>query len=101
MKPAIKTTTKTTTDPIAKARKHPKFQQYAQEARARIVLATEIYKAREKQELSQEELARKAETTQKVISKVENGQVNVGVDLLFKILKPLDLKMRVGEVSIR
>lgn len=97
----MKNTIKTMTDPMARARQHPKFQEYAQEARARIVLASEIYKAREKRGLSQQELAKKAQTTQKVISKVENGQVNIGVDLLFKILKPLDLKMRVGEVSIR
>ena len=87
-------------DPIAIARKHPKFQEYSREARARIVLATEIYKARQKRGLCQQELAEKAYTTQKVISKVENGQVNVGVDLLFKILKPLDLSMRVGAVSV-
>lgn len=96
----MKNIIKNTTDPIAKARKHPKFQEYSQEARARIVLASEIYKARERQGLSQQELARKARTTQKVISKVENGQVSVGVDLLFKILKPLNLEMRVGGASV-
>ena len=72
-------------DAIAEARRHPRYGEYAQEARARIVLATEVYRAREKKGLSQQALAKRAKTTQKVISKVENGEVNVGIDLMFKI----------------
>lgn len=94
----MKNTIKKTIDPMFKARRHPKFAEYSKEARYRIILATEIYQARVKRGLSQQKLAKNAQTTQKVISKVENGQVNFGVDLLFKILQNLKLKMQVGAV---
>ncbi|MFH1712826.1 MAG: helix-turn-helix transcriptional regulator [Candidatus Jacksonbacteria bacterium] len=97
----MKNTAKKIIDPMLKARRHPKFKEYSKDARARILLATAIYDARVKQGLSQQKLAKNAQTTQKVISKVENGQVNFGVDLLFKILQNLKLKMQVGAVSLK
>lgn len=87
-------------DAIAGARKHPLFEEYSKDARARILLATEIYNARVKKGLSQIELAKKAKTTQKVISKIENGQVNVGLDLIFRIIKNLNLRFQLGKASL-
>ena len=89
-----------TIDAIAEAKKHPRYKEYAREARARIVLATEVYRAREKKGLSQQALAKRAKTTQKVISKVENGEVNVGIDLMFKIAQALGLEMQLGRTSL-
>jgi len=72
-------------DPIAEARKGPYFERFSKEARERIKLGVEIYNCREKAGMSQQELAKRAETTQKVISKIENGDVNVGFSLLNRI----------------
>jgi transcriptional regulator with XRE-family HTH domain len=72
-------------DPIAEARKGKYFNKYSKEAKERIKLGVEIYNTRENLKISQQELAKKAETTQKVISKIENGDVNVGFSLLNRI----------------
>ncbi len=87
-------------DAMAKARKHPLFKKYSQEAKARILLAAEIYNARTRKGLSQQKLAKNIKTTQKEISKIENGQINVGVDLIYEIAKNLDLKFRIGKTRI-
>ena len=92
----MKNTNKDKIDSMAKARSYKKFQEYREEARGRIVLATEIYKARTKKGLSQQELAKKIHTTQKVISKIENGEVNLGIDLLYKMTNYLKIGVRVG-----
>ena len=87
-------------DAMAKARKHPLFKKYSQEARARILLAAEIYNARTEKGLSQQKLAKNIKTTQKEISKIENGQINVGVDLIYEIAKNLDIKLRIGKTQL-
>lgn len=96
----MKNTNKLKTDALAKARKHPQFKQYSQDARVRILLATEIYKARTKKGLSQQTLAKNVQTTQKVISKIENGQVNVGIDLVLKIIQALGLRLQIGRTIL-
>ena len=72
-------------DPIAEARKGKYFNKYSKEAKERIKLGVEIYNTRENLKISQQELAKKAETTQKVISRIENADVNVGFSLLSRI----------------
>lgn len=72
-------------DPIAEARKGKYFNKYSKEAKERIKLGVEIYNNRESLKISQQDLAKKAQTTQKVISKIENGDVNVGFSLLNRI----------------
>jgi DNA-binding XRE family transcriptional regulator len=84
-------------DPIAKARKHPDFNKYSKDARARILLAREVYNARLKKGYSQQKLAKKINSTQKEISKIENGEVNVGLDTIFKLLQSLNLKFQIGK----
>lgn len=87
-------------DSMAKARRHPDFKKYSKEARARILLATEIYNARLEKGLSQQKLAEKINSTQKEISKIENGQINVGLDTIFKIIQSLGLKFQVGKTFL-
>ncbi len=76
-------------DPIAEARKGRCFNKYSKEAKERIKLGVEIYNTRENLKISQQELAKKAETTQKVISRIENGDVNIGFSLLNRIANVL------------
>ncbi len=87
-------------DPMARAKKNPLFSEYSKEARARIMLATEIYNARTKKGLSQQELAKNINSTQKVISKIENGEVNIGLDLIFRLASKLGLNFQLGKTNI-
>ena len=77
-------------DPIAEAKKGPYFERFSKEAKERIKLGVEIYNKRELMGISQQELAKRAETTQKVISNIENGDVNVGFSLLNRIATVLN-----------
>lgn len=52
-------------------------------------LAREIIRARLQANLTQSELAKKADTSQVVISRLENGQMNPSVGLLKRIAKGL------------
>jgi len=81
-------------DPIAKARKGKYFEQFSREAKERIKLGVEIYNAREILGMSQQKLAKEAQTTQKVISRVENGDVNIGFALLNRIASVLNFNYR-------
>ena len=96
----MKNTNKINIDSMAKARAHKLFESYSEEARSRIVLATEIYNARKKKGLSQQELAKQIKTTQKVVSKIEGGEVNLGIDLLYKITNYLGICVRIGKARL-
>ena len=76
-------------DPMAEVRKSKYFSEFSKEAKQRINLGVEIYNKRLSLSLSQQELAKKAKTTQKVISRIENGDVNIGFALLNKIAEAL------------
>jgi len=72
-------------DIMAEVRKNKNYAKYANEADIKIRIAEEVYKARTKKGLSQQELAKIIGTTQKVLSNIENADVNVGTVLLHKI----------------
>lgn len=76
-------------DVFGDVRKNPKHQQYMDEYRARILLAEAVYKERTALHLSMKALAAKAHTTPAVISRIENSQVSVGIDVVYKIFKAL------------
>ncbi len=75
---------------------HPAYKKYYGMMDARVKLAVEINEARVAKGWSQQELASEAETTQKVISKIESGDTNLGFDLLNKLAKPLNLRLQIG-----
>lgn len=77
-------------DAIAEARKLKRFQELSKDVDLRLRLAVEIYKEREKLGLSQQDLAKKINSTQKVISNLENGDVNVGIGLVNRIANALN-----------
>lgn len=76
-------------DPIAEARKNDSFSLHSKSARVSIRLAAEVYEKRKQNCLSQIDLAKKIGTTQKVISNIENGDVNIGIDLLKRLVDGL------------
>ncbi len=53
-------------------------------------LSSKIRNSRVEQSISQVKLKNMAQTTQRIISDVENGNYNMGVDLLYRIFKSLD-----------
>lgn len=81
-------------DPMAEARKGKYFEQFSREAKERIALGVEIYNTREILNMSQQKLAKEAQTTQKVISRVENGDVNIGFALLNRIASVLNFSYK-------
>lgn len=77
-------------DAIAEARKSKKFQQYSKDAIPRIRFAVEVYNARTSMELSQQALAKQVGSTQKIVSRVENGDMNIGMSLLNRFIEKLN-----------
>lgn len=63
---------------------------YFMGALLRTRLATEVSALRTAKDITQQQLAKKIETTQKIVSEVENGNVNIGVELLGRFSKSLD-----------
>ena len=55
----------------------------------RIQLGIVVHKKRKSLKMNQSQLATEAKTTQKIISKIECGYVNVGFDLLCRISEVL------------
>lgn len=63
-------------DPIAEARKNKKFNEFSRDSKMRINFGIEVYNRRKELGLSQQKLAKKINSTQKVISNIENGSVD-------------------------
>ncbi|KKR22052.1 MAG: hypothetical protein UT48_C0001G0065 [Parcubacteria group bacterium GW2011_GWE2_39_37] len=61
-----------------------------------LAIAEEVYSARIALKLSQQDLAKIVGTTQKVISKIENAEVNFGVDLILRISRALNIQFNLG-----
>ena len=88
----MKSINKQTIDAMAEARKMSGFSELSADAAMRLRLAVEIYQGRERLSLSQQDLARMIKSTQKVISHLENGDINVGLSLLNRISLALNFR---------
>lgn len=77
-------------DPMTEARKSEKFQQYSKDIIPRMRLAVEVYNSRNTLGLSQQALAKEINSTQKVVSKIENGDINLGIELLSRFVERLN-----------
>ena len=87
-------------DPIKVIKKQPLYNQLKYEVETRMKIAIEINCARLAIGMTQKKLAEKAKTTQKIVSKVENGDYKIGVDLLVRITKSLGIKFLIGDAVI-
>lgn len=74
------------------AMEHPKGKFYYEQAQARVQLAVKLHKERTKQKLTMAELAKKAQTTPAVISRIENAQVSAGIDIISRVFKSLGVR---------
>jgi predicted transcriptional regulator len=62
----------------------------------RYKVIEQIIKLRITYNLTQTQFAKKIGTTQSIISRIENGTVNIGIDFLERIAKAFDKKVEVN-----
>ena len=67
---------------LNKELKNPEFKQEWEKLELRYIIVKQLIKLRNTYNLSQSELAKRIGTTQAVISRIENGSVNVGIDMI-------------------
>ena len=82
-------------DHIRDSLKNPAFKKAWEESEAEYQVSRALISARIKDKLSQGELAKKAHTTQAVISRLENMSANPSVGLLQKIAQALNVKLKI------
>ncbi len=70
-----------------------RFHEAWDKSELRYSVIKQMIKLRNNYNLSQSEFANKVGTTQAVISRIENGTVNVGIDFLEKVAKAFDKRI--------
>jgi len=75
--------------------KDPEFKKLWDKGEAQYQATRQLIKARMKKKMSQRQLAKKAKTTQAVISRIERMAVNPTIGLLQKIGKALDKRLEI------
>lgn len=74
--------------------KNKAFRRAYKEESHRLKIAYKIFQLRKKHRLSQKELARKLDTTQSVVARIETRQQNLTTDTLQKIASIFDRDLR-------
>lgn len=80
---------------LDKQLKDPKFKKEWDKLEPQYQITRELIRARIEGKVSQRELARRAKTTQAVISRVENMNVSPSIGLLQRIASALNKKLEV------
>ena len=65
--------------------KNKEFKEEWDKLELRYQFVRKLISLREESKVSQAELAEKVGTTQSVISRIENGSVNIGIDMIQRI----------------
>jgi len=91
----MKMTEYTLKDHLRESLKDPAFKKAWEESEAEYQVSRTLIAARIKDKLSQGDLAKKAHTTQAVISRLENMSANPSVGLLQKIAQALNVKLKI------
>jgi len=73
--------------------KNPEFKKEWENSELRYKLIKQLIQLRNSYNLSQSELAKKIGTTQAVISRIENGTTNIGIDFIDRIAKAFNKKV--------
>ena len=79
--------------------KNKKFREAYEEEGQRLRVAYQILQLRKKQKFSQKELARKLDTTQSVVARMETGQQNLTTDTLQKIANAFGRELKIDFVK--
>jgi transcriptional regulator len=74
----------------------PQRVQFEEEAKA-FYASQILLQARKEAKMSQSELAKKAGTTKSYISKIENGVIEPGVGLFFRLISSLGLRVDISK----
>jgi ribosome-binding protein aMBF1 (putative translation factor) len=74
--------------------KDKKFKKTFYDSLLKLQIANEIIKFREKRNITQKELAEKINTTQAVISRIENGQVCASTNMLQRICNQYEVEVK-------
>lgn len=82
-------------DHIQESLRNPEFKKAWEASEFAYQLSRELIKKRLSSKMSQQELAKRAHTTQAVISRLENMTVNPSLGLLQKIANALDLNLKI------
>ncbi len=82
-------------DHLKESLKDPAFKKAWEESEAEYQVSRALISARINRNISQQELAKKANTTQAVISRLKNMTGNPSVGLLQKIAQALNLKFKI------
>ena len=72
---------------------NPEFKKEWDNLELRYNIIKQLIKLRNGYNLTQTELAKKIGTTQAVISRIENGTVNIGIDFLEKVARAFNKKV--------
>ena len=80
---------------LKKRLKDPKFRKAWEESEAEYQIGRALIDKRIKERLSQKDLARRAHTTQAVISRLESMNANPSLDLLKRIASALNLHLKI------
>lgn len=78
--------------------KDEKFKKEWDDLELRYVVIKQLIKLRNNYNLSQAQLAEKLNTTQAVISRIENGTVNIGIDFLERLAKAFNKRVKINIV---
>ena len=72
---------------------NPEFKKEWDNLELRYLIIEQLIKLRNAYNLTQTQLAKKIGTTQAVISRIENGTTNIGIDFLEKIARAFNKKV--------
>ncbi len=75
---------------LEKNLKNPEFKKHWDKLQFRSKVIDILVDIRQKHDLTQKELAKRLKTTQAVISRIENGNVNIGWDFINRLAKAFD-----------
>jgi predicted transcriptional regulator len=75
--------------------KNEEFKREWDRLEPRYQVIRQLLKLRIKYDLTQKQFAEKVGTTQAVISRIENGNVNIGIDFLERVAKAFGKKVEV------
>ncbi len=76
--------------------KKPSFRKVWEESEVEYLLAKQLIEKRLKMKISQRELAKRAKTTQAIISRIETMNANPSLGTLHRIASVLNVKLRVS-----
>ena len=83
---------------ITKIRKDEEFRKLYDVEKSKLDIAVALVKARNKKQLTQSDVAKKAGVRWETVSRIENGRVNSSLDVLSRVFAAVGKRIRV-EVS--